>query len=500
MDDINKPKIFFILHNIYESTNGVSNKYIKFIDYLTNLSYQVTLLTTSKNNSTINGTNMNKMNMNETNMNKMNMNETNMNKMNMNETNMNETNMNETNMNETNMNETNMNETNMNETNMNEMNKMNININNKYLKIIKLKGLNIPFYKEIKIPTLTFNKIDELIQNGNEIIVFNGEFIWLYDILKNLKNKYKNIKLYPTMHTDYEYYINNIYNKYKFFSNINYLNHLNHYLEIKIFNGIIVTGNKMVLKYSNYTNSIFNANEVDLSIFNKIKHNNYDININNIINIIYCGRISKEKNIDDFLEYCNDLHKSFYIETKIVDFLFNIIGDGPYLDNIKSIIEIQYKDIKDKFIFYGNLSGNKINTLYQKLNNRIFLFTSNSETFGKTPIEAIATGIPAFIKKSDITNDIYINKKNAFIFENKNELIEYFLLFIKMNSLEKQLFINNSITNIKKYDQSIIFNDWIEFLINGKLNKDKSKFNFIDMITLFGIGKFVNCSGMIIGD
>ena len=420
-------KILFILHNIYESTNGVSNKYIKFIDYLTKLSYEVILITTMKDKHLIN------------------------------------------------------------------------TISKPNLKIIKVKGLNIPFYKEIKIPTFNFDKINELIENGNEIIIFNGEFIWLYDILNKLKNKFKNIKLYPTMHTDYEYYLN-IYQKYNFLSNLNYLNHLNHYLETKIFSGIIVTGTKMVLRYSNYTNSIFNANEVDLSIFNTIKNDCYDIHLNNTVNIIYCGRVSKEKNIDDFLEHSYYLYKKYTIENKVVDFKFNIIGNGPYLENIKNIIDIQNNEIKDKIIFYGNLSANEINELYQKLNNRIFLFTSNSETFGKSPLEAIATGIPLFIKKSDITNDIYINKKNAFVFENNSDLSENFLLFLKMNSLEKQLFIKDSINNIKKYDQNIIFNDWIEFLINGKVNKDKTKINFIDIITLFGISKFVNCTGMIAGD
>jgi glycosyltransferase involved in cell wall biosynthesis len=428
---MNKVKILFILHNIYESTNGVSNKYINFINYLTKLSYEVVLITTFKNKDTMN------------------------------------------------------------------------NILNENLKIIKVKGLIIPFYQEIKIPTLNFDKINEIIEYGNEIIIFNGEFIWLYDTLKNIKTKYKNIKLYPTMHTDYEYYINNIYKKYNFLSNlsqINQFNHLNNYLEKKIFNGIIVTGSKMLLKYSNYTDSIFNANEVDLNIFNNPIYNIYNYTLDNKFNIIYCGRISKEKNIDDFLEYCNQLFKTYSLSEYKLDFVFNIIGDGPYLDNIKNIIEIEYKEIKDKFIFHGILSGQDINILYQKLNNRIFLFTSNSETFGKTPIEAIATGIPLFIKKSDITDDIYINKKNAFIFKDKNELIEYFLEFIKMNVLEKQLFITDSINNIKKYDQNIIFNDLIEFLINGKLNKNKSKINFIDIITLFGISKFVNCSGMIVGD
>jgi hypothetical protein len=115
-------------------------------------------------------------------------------------------------------------------------------------------------------------------------------------------------------------------------------------------------------------------------------------------------------------------------------------------------------------------------------------------------MEACATGMPIFIKKSDITDDLYINKKNAFIFENITIFIELFDYFIKLDILNKKLFISDSVLNIKKYEQNIIFEYMLEFLINGKLNKNNSKINFVDMLSLFSISKFINCSGMVIGD
>jgi hypothetical protein len=407
-------KIIFILPNIYESINGVSTKYIKFINYLNNLSYNIVVFTTfSKDIS-------------------------------------------------------------------------DLNINNN-IKLIKVKGLNIPFYKEIKIPTLSYDKIIQHINNGNEIIIFNGEFVWLYDILKKIKDKYINIKLYPTMHTDYKYYAEYSYKKYNF-SNV--LNHLDKYLENKLFNGIIVTGEKMKNKYLSYTSTVFNANEINLNIFNNFKIDLYD---NNFYNIIYCGRISKEKNIEYIFECCDLINNKY-------NFLINIIGHGPFLNNLKDIIDINYKNIKDKIIFHGSMDAIEINNLYQKLDNRIFLFTSLSETFGKTPMEGGITGIPIFIQKSDITDDLYENKKNSFIFNDKKEFIELFEYFINLDIYNKKLLINNSINNIKKYDQNIIFNDWINFLINDNFNKNKVKINLFDTFTLFGLSKLINCSGMMVGD
>ena len=51
---MDKKKIIFILPNIYECINGVSTKYIKFISYLKNNSFNFILFTTFKDNNIYN--------------------------------------------------------------------------------------------------------------------------------------------------------------------------------------------------------------------------------------------------------------------------------------------------------------------------------------------------------------------------------------------------------------------------------------------------------------
>lgn len=412
-------KLIFILPNIYECINGVSTKYIKFIDYLLKTEH-ITLFTTFKNKDKYDELSK----------------------------------------------------------------KTNLNL-------IKTKGLTIPFYKEIKVPIVSESTLKAEIKNGNEIIIFNGEFIWLYEILNKLKIKHKNLKLYPTMHTDYVFYGEYVYSKFKFynFSFTSVLNYLDNYLEKKIFNGIIVTGEKMKEKYSVFSDSVFNANEVNLDIFNSAKVDNYETNF---YNFIYCGRISKEKNIEEVLDCCLALNDKY-------NYVLNIIGDGPYLQNLQDIIHLQYNKIKSKIIFHGNKNQSEINALYQSLENRFFIFTSISETFGKTPMEAGATGIPIFIKKCEISDVLYINKKNAFIFDNKNDFVDLFDNFLKLDKFEKEIFISNSVNNIKKYDQNIIFADYYDFLLNGKLLK-KNNINFFDIFTFHSLSKLINCSGTIMAD
>jgi glycosyltransferase involved in cell wall biosynthesis len=412
-------KIIFILPNIYECVNGVSNKYIKFIKYLSlSNRFEITVFTTFKKFE-----------------------------------------------------------------NYVKLDKVD-NLN-----IIKLRGLIVPFYKDIKIPIIDKLLLNQEIKDGNEIIIFNGEFFWIYESLKKIKKNFKNIKIYPTMHTDYLYYATNIYSNFNF--NLpSCLNHLDHYLQRKIFSGIVVTGEKTKQKYSEYTENIFNANEVNLDLFNNIKIDKYD---DNFYNIIYCGRISKEKNIEEILECCGELNGKY-------NFNLHIIGDGPFFENLKNIIDIEYKNIKSKIIFYGEMKDVNINNFYNSLDNRVFLFTSLSETFGKSSLEAGASGIPIFIKKSEVTDYIYINKKNAFIFNDKKDFAELFKFFIDMDEIDKNVFINETINNIKKYDQNKIFDDWINFLLDGKNDKNIMKLNYVDIFTFHGITKFINCSGNILSD
>jgi hypothetical protein len=455
-------RIIFILSNIFENINGVSTKYIKFIEYLSNINYlgskiDIILFIPGNYNE-----------------------------------------------------------------NENENEKENI-------KMIKTTGIKIPFYKDIKVPIVSSSSLLSEIKTGKEIIIFNGEFFWLYEKLKKVQKKFNRVKIFPNMHTDYDFYLNNIYTKFSFgFKPLK--KHLDYYLDKKYFEGIIVTGEKLREKYNNITNNVFNANEIDLSIFKNYKIDNYKINsleldllkdnnklendndnleknegdndnleddnleenikTENIINFIYCGRVSKEKNIIEICECLNEVD---------FDYVLNIIGNGPYINELKNIIIEKYNNSVDKIYFHGELKQNELYNLYHKLDNRIFIFTSLSETFGKTPMEAGMCGVPIFIKKSDITSILYTHEENAYVFDNKYDFKVLLYKFLKSAKDEKKSLIENSVKNIKKYDQNIIFNNLLKFLIQSD-SKLKILLNFFDIFAFHSMSKMVNCSSMFLGD
>ena len=383
---MNKMKIIFILHNIFEIKNGVSNKYIRFIDYLIKYNIDYLLFTTF-------------------------------------------------------------------------IDKDNIKKYEQY-NIIHEKGVELPFYKNIKIPNINENNLIKLLK-GDEIIIFNGELFIFYDILLNLKKKFPLLKLIPNWHTNYDYYYQLYFNQFKQF---NFLKKtLNEYLSNKIFNGIICTGVLMEKDFKEYTNNIINVNEICINDFNYFKIDKYD---NKIINFIYTGRASIEKNIKyifEILQYILDINFN-------IQFKFHLIGNGPILNNFKKTIKSQ---LLNKIIFHDEINYSEIINIYKRLDNRIFICTSKSETFGKSSMEACHCGIPLFIIECELNKLLY-NENNAFLFKDKRDFIKQLTFFLNMKLNMKELLIHNAYQNSIQYNQELIFDQLLIFLKNINQNKNNN--------------------------
>ena len=392
-------KIIFILYNIYEIKSGVSNKYIKFIEYLNKINIDFLVFTTFI--------------------------------------------------------------------------KKYKNISNK---LINLKGFRVPFYNNIKIPNIKYNELLKYI-NNNDIIIINGEFYWIYNILKQIKNKHKNIKIIPNWHTNYEYY-SDIYFKNTLISkkikNILYQN-----LKNNFFSGIISTGEISKIEFKKYSNNVFNANEICLDNFKNTTIDNY--NLNNTINFIYTGRIAAEKNLLTIIDILKNIEDSIFN-----NYIMHFIGNGPFMEEL--VFQINNSNLKQKIIFYGDINYSKIIKIYRKLDNKIFIQPSISETFGKTTMEASYSKIPIFVIKCNIHNILY-NDKNSFLFENVKDFKNQLIFFFKLSQKQKEKIIKNGYLNAEKYDQNIVFKNLYNFILNTESKKD----NYYNEILFGNIFKSIKC-------
>jgi glycosyltransferase involved in cell wall biosynthesis len=94
--------------------------------------------------------------------------------------------------------------------------------------------------------------------------------------------------------------------------------------------------------------------------------------------ILMCvGRVSREKNLTDFLDL--DVEGTKYV-----------VGDGPFLATLQRRYREQIR--AGQVRFFGEKKGNNLAQLYAEAD--VFVFPSKTETFGNVILEALASGVP----------------------------------------------------------------------------------------------------------
>ncbi len=403
-----KKHFIFILPNIYDHTSGVSNKYISFINYLSyktsSYTHNITICNVSKNITPLNN-----------------------------------------------------------------------------VSYYKCSSISLPLYNAIYIPIISESHLKNIIYNDySNIIIFNSEFIWLHNTLINIKKNNNNVSLIPTIHTNIDLYLKdylkslptNIFN-YTFNYNFELSSFIDKNLLNNNFDKILVTGNVLENKYLNLieNNKVLNVNEIDYDKFiiyhkSMIQRRDYIHKNGAFINVIYCGRISIEKNILYNFETIDFLVK-FYLNNDYSKVNFHIIGTGPYLDTLKKECETKYNNLFKRTTFYGNQKHDFIGNFYKNIYNPIFIFSSKSETFGKTAVEASICGIPAFVIDYDTSSLLFKDKFNAFIFKDKMDFVKKFDYYMKLSFNELYVFDKNVQEFVKSYDQKIVFRKWYDFINNS---------------------------------
>lgn len=99
--------------------------------------------------------------------------------------------------------------------------------------------------------------------------------------------------------------------------------------------------------------------------------------------ILYAGRLSKEKNLDNLVE----IYKK--IRAKKRDVHLIIAGDGPYKKELQSKLNGQ------PATFTGFINQDELSAVYAA--SDVFVFPSTTDTFGNVVLEAQASGVPVVV-------------------------------------------------------------------------------------------------------
>jgi len=120
-----------------------------------------------------------------------------------------------------------------------------------------------------------------------------------------------------------------------------------------------------------------------------------DIWVNNEIGeedkvLLYVGRVEKEKGLGKLLEAVSNF------KFEILNFKLVIVGDGPYLADLKKLVK--ELDIADKVIFTGKVSYERVPKYYAAAD--VFVLPSlRQEGLPMTLPEAMASGLPVVVSR-----------------------------------------------------------------------------------------------------
>lgn len=129
--------------------------------------------------------------------------------------------------------------------------------------------------------------------------------------------------------------------------------------------------------------------------------------------ILYLGRLSQEKNMEELLSYM-----PFYMK-KHEDAKFVIVGDGPASSHLKNMVK--GLSCEKSILFLGEKPYDEVGKYYQL--GDVFVSASNSETQGLTFIEAMASGLPVIAKEDKCLNGIMEEGGNGFFFRSQEEFV-----------------------------------------------------------------------------
>lgn len=187
---------------------------------------------------------------------------------------------------------------------------------------------------------------------------------------------------------------------------------------------VFIGASKSEIQMARKRNYINNASEVKL-IFNgveKIENNPVKFKGFNILTI---ARFTYQKN----MQLCFEIAKGMI---KYTDIRFIWVGDGEDLQELK---ERALSEGVNNIDFIGFSS----NYFYYMGGSDIYLTTSRFEGLPYTLLEALSQGLPIISTNVTGNNDCVINGKNGYLYNNKEEAINYIISLYNDSQLLKKM-------------------------------------------------------------
>jgi glycosyltransferase involved in cell wall biosynthesis len=144
-------------------------------------------------------------------------------------------------------------------------------------------------------------------------------------------------------------------------------------------------------------------------------------NIPDGINLLYAGRISKDKNIDFLLEVYREL-STHYDDVNLI-----VAGEGPYLATVKQ----KSRDLQ-RVKFLGLVENDRLPAIYSSTD--VLVFPSVTDTFGMVVLESQSCGLPALVSDKGGPQNIVLDEETGYVIpaDDKDAWVKAGLKIIEM--------------------------------------------------------------------
>lgn len=188
-------------------------------------------------------------------------------------------------------------------------------------------------------------------------------------------------------------------------------------------------------KLKEYLETFGFQNAQHLPYFLTVKSFKFDAELKMYGNILYIGRLAKEKGISDLIKA---LPK---ITSEVSQAHLTIVGDGPQKKYLTSLVK--KLGVTDKVNFVGKVPYEKVKEYYRKTNVVVMpsVWVDNSPN---VVYEAFSAGRPVIASNRGGMSDFVKDGKTGFIFESGNvkQLAEKIIKVLKNEDLFKKLSTN----------------------------------------------------------
>lgn len=193
------------------------------------------------------------------------------------------------------------------------------------------------------------------------------------------------------------------------------------------------------------------SNGVDEKIFYPSKKESE----NDKKNIMYAGRIDREKGLFDLVESAK------IICNQKADVSFIIAGDGRDLNKLKR--KIKKIGLQNRFTFLGQVEKDQMIKLYQ--NATLFILPSYREGLPTVLLEAMSSGLPIIATDVRGNRDLISNGENGLLVPPKNpiKMAETIITLLEDEKLIERLGKNARKTIIEKYTWNDVFNKFLKY-------------------------------------